>query len=397
MVSRLDNPFNPGGGVMPPYLAGRHGEIDAFTQMVQRVRDGQAENMLVHGLRGVGKTVLMNMFNKTCVDNDLLPISMAQFNKKHSDPAVFAQTLKYVTRTSIETFSSLEKVKRKFLASVKYIKPKIIGVPNLMYYEPSYDPDEATPYEYHLQNYLVKNWEIIEKSEYAGAVLLFDEFHTVRDVPKKSWYVLADFVGVLAEVQKAGCGYFAVLSGLPTLKSCVHEARSYSERMFRLLGVGNLDPDEARKAMVEPLRGLKYRFSSDMIEQVIHDTGGYPYFLQFFGREIIMNAGKHKIELDDYMRIRRMIMARLDADFYDQRFDALSCDQRRVLAAMSKVEGDTASVSDIETTAGIKKASLVQHLVRLEEKGVVYRHGHGTYRFSLPLIREYLQRRSAVG
>ena len=107
------------------------------------------------------------------------------------------------------------------MATVKYIRPKSIGVPGLMYYEPSYSPDDHTPYEDHLQNYLVKNWEIIEKSEYRGAVLLYDEFHSIRDVPKRSWYVLSDFIGVLAEVQKQGCGYFAVLSGLPTLRSCV--------------------------------------------------------------------------------------------------------------------------------------------------------------------------------
>ena len=396
MVSKLDNPFNPGEGVMPPYLAGRDGVMGAFAQMVQRIRDGQAENMLVHGLRGVGKTVLMNTFNKMCVENNLLPINMAHFNKKRSEPAVFAQTLKDVTRVSIETFSRLEKTKRTFLATVKYTRPKSKGAPGLVYHEPSYDPDEATPYEYHLQNYLLKNWEIIERSEYAGAVLLFDEFHAVRDVPKKSWYVLTDFVGVLAEVQKEGCGYFAILSGLPTLKFCVHEARPYSERMFRLLGVGRLGPDDARKAVAEPLRDSKYRFSADLIEEVVRDTGGYPYFLQFFGREIISNAGKRRIALDDYLRIKGMIVARLDVDFYDPRFDALSCEQKRVLAAMSKVEGNTASASDIGSTAGIGKASLARHLVRLEEKGVVYRNGHGAYRFSLPLVREYLQRHGAA-
>ena len=392
-MSKPVNPFNPGGGVMPPYLAGRQAEIDTFVHMVRRIQDGQAENILVHGLRGVGKTVLMNTFNKMCAESDLLPIGKAQFNKKHSDPEAFAQILKHGVRTGIETFSSLERARRKFLSAVKYMRPKAMGVPHLMYYEPSYDPGEQTPYEVHLQDYLVKNWEIIEKSEYRGAVLLFDEFQAVRDVPKRSWYVLSDFVGVLAEVQKQGCGYFAVLSGLPTLKSCVHEARSYSERMFRLLGVGSLCSVDAKKALAEPLRGSPYSFSSDLIERVVMDTGGYPYFLQFFGREIINNAAGHRISLNDYTRIRRMIMARLDTDFYDQRFDALSCDQKRVMVAMSKAGEDGASVSDVEPIAGISKASLVQHLVRLEEKGMAYRHSHGTYRFSLPLIGEYLRRR----
>ena len=393
-MSKSDNPFNPGGGAMPPYLAGRHSEIAAFEDMIQRIYDDQAENILVHGLRGVGKTVLMHRFHKMCVEHNLVPISEGQFSKKHSDPPVFARALKHSVRTGIETFSRLEKAKRKFAATVKYMRPKAIGVPNLMYYEPSYDPDDQTPYEVHLKNYLVKNWEIIEKSEYRGAVLLFDEFHTVRDVPKQSWYTLSDFIGVLADVQQQGCGYFSVLSGLPTLRSCVHEARSYSERMFRLLNVTSLGSDDASKAISEPLHESKYSFSSDLIEQVTADAGGYPYFLQFIGREIINNAPKTRITLGDYLRMQGMITARLDSDFYDQRMDALSCAQKRVLAAMSKIDGDDVTVSKIVATAGIGKASLVQHLVRLEEKGMVHRHSHGTYRFSLPMLREYLRRRA---
>ena len=396
-MSKVSNPFNPGGGVMPPYLAGRKEEVGAFMHMVERIHNGQAENILVHGLRGVGKTVLMKTFSRMCIDNDLLPITKAQFSKKHSDPTEFAQTLKHGVKTSIETFSRLERMRRKFMASVKFIRPKSVGIPDLMYYEPSYDPGESVPYEEHLKNYLVKNWEIIEKSEYDGAVLLFDEFHTVRDMSKRSWYVLSDFIGVLADVQDQGCGYFAVLSGLPTLKSCVHDARSYSERTFRLLGVGNLCLEDAQKALAEPLRESKYSFSSELIEQVARDTDGYPYFLQFFGSEIISNARRSRITLDDYLRIKGAIMARLDADFYDQRFDALSCSQKRVLVAVSKVDGDVASLSALESIAGISKASLVRHLVRLEEKGMVYRHSHGMYRFSLPLVREYLRRRDSMG
>ena len=130
-----------------------------------------------------------------------------------------------------------------------------------------------------------------------------------------------------------------------------------------------------------------------MIDQVTADAGGYPYFLQFIGREIINNAPKTRIKLDDYLRIQGTITARLDGDFYDQRMDALSHAQKRVLAAMSKIDGDDVTVSKIVRTTGIGKASLVQHFVRLEEKGMVHRHSYGTYRFSLPMLREYLRRR----
>ncbi len=382
--------------MMPPYLAGRQAEIDAFMHMVRRIRDGQAENILVHGLRGVGKTALMSTFSGMCAENGLLPINKAQFSKKHSDPEAFAQALKHGVKTGIETFSSLERTRQRFMSAVKYTRPGAAGAPRPTYHDPPYDPGGQTPYEAHLQDYLVKNWEIIEKSEYRGAVLLFDEFQAVRDVPKRSWYVLSDFVGVLAEVQKQGCGYLAVLSGLPALRLRVNEARSYSERMFRLLGVGSLGPADARRALAEPLRGSPYAFSPDLIERVVLDTGGYPYFLQFFGRAIIDNAAGRRITLDDYARIRGMITARLDADFYDQRFDELSFDQKRVVAAMSKAGGDGASVSDVASIAGIGRASIARHLARLEEKGVACRHGHGTYRFSIPLIGEYLRRRGAA-
>lgn len=382
---------------MPPYLAGREGELGAFTHMAERIRDGQAENILVYGPRGTGKTVLMNAFDRMCADNDLLPVSKGQFSKKHCDPAAFAQSLQYRVKSGVETFSRLERARQEFMASVKLTRPKAAGAPGLMYYEPPYDPRGPVPYENHLQSYLVKNWEIIEKSEYRGAVLLFDEFHTVLDVPRRSWYVLSDFVGALAEVQAQGCGYAAVLSGLPALKPRVHEARSYSERMFRTLSVGNLRPADAQRALAEPLRGSKYAFSPDLIEQAARDTGGYPYFLQFFGHEIIRRATRARITLDDYQRIRGAIVAQLYADFYDPRFDALSLGQRRVLAAMSRVDGGAASVSDIAPMAGIGRASLERHLVRLEEQSMVYGHGRGTYRLSLPLMQEYLRRRNSAG
>ena len=167
--------------------------------------------------------------------------------------------------------------------------------------------------------------------------------------------------------------------------------------MFGTVDVAGLGHEDAKKAISEPLIGSKYDFSPDLIDQVAKDTGGYPYFLQFFGREIINNAGKAHITLGDYCCIRKMITVRLDGDFYDQRMDALSTAQRKVLITMSKIDGDGVPVSKICSVADMGKASLVQHLVRLEEKGMVHRYGRGAYRFSLPMLREYLRRRSGRG
>lgn len=390
-----DNPFNPGCGAAPPYMAGRRYAIDAFESMMGRIRDGQAENILVHGLRGAGKTVLMDRFSKMCVCNDLVPIRRARFDKSHCDPAEFARALKRCVGAGIEAFSRLDKAGGQLAAGSRRARKGGAG-DGAAYYEPPYRPDGPVPYEEHLKDYLVKNWEMIEKSGYRGAVLLFDEFHPVLDAPKRSWYVLSDFVGVLADVQTQGCGYFAVFSGLPTLRRRIGEARSYSERMFRTLDAARLGPEDSKKAVSEPLRESRYSFSPDLVCQVAEDSGGWPYFLQFICREIISNAAKARIALDDYARMRKMIVARLDGDFYDPRVDALGCGQRQVLAAMSKIEGDDIPVSKVGQAAGLGRAGLHGHLARLEENGMVYRRGRGTYRFSLPLLREYMRRRAGA-
>ena len=137
-MSKKSNPFNPGSGAVPPYLAGRRFELESFSKMLENIQDGQIENLLMYGLRGTGKTVLMNEFNKMCRTKKLLPIKRPQFNLKYCDPVEFTKSLKYDLRIAIETFSKIKKLKRKFLSSVNYLKPKSAGIPGMFYYEPSY-------------------------------------------------------------------------------------------------------------------------------------------------------------------------------------------------------------------------------------------------------------------
>jgi len=389
----MNNPFNPGSGTPPPYLAGREIHLNTFEKMLDSIEDGHIENLILSGLRGTGKTVLIEEFNKLCVKKGFLPIKRLQFTKKYCDPYEFVIALTYDIRTVIESFSKINFIKNKFMGAISYFKPKQIGIPNIFYYEPAYSSSKI-PFEDYLKEYLIKNWKVFENSKFKGAMLLYDEFHTIYDVPRKKWFTLSDFLGVLNEVQKEGCKYFVVFSGLPHLQINIKKAKSYSERMYKILEIGNLSEKEAKLAIYNPLKKSQYKFSNSLIDLITKETGQYPYFIQFYGKEIINNTNKKSISVEDFQKIRAIIVKQLDIDFFDARMESLSEDEKKVIFAMSLFKNSDIPTDFIKTRTSIQRTSLSKYLGRLEEKGLIYNYKRGIYRFSVPLLKDYLIRKS---
>lgn len=344
------------------------------------------------GLRGTGKTVLMGEFNRICIENGFLPIKRLQFSNKHNDPVEFINALKFDIRSSISVFSKLNFVKDKVKTGLSYIKPKSVGFSDIFYYEPSYESTSKTPVEDHLKDYLSKNWKIFAKSDFKGVILLYDEFHTIHDVPNKKRFMLSDFMGVLNEVQNEGCKYFVVFSGLPNLQLNIKKARSYSERMYKIIEVRNLAEDETRLAISTPLKNSPYKFEKSLVDKLVVETGQYPFFIQFYCNEIINNIEKKKITLKDYEQIKHIIVKQLDDQFYSSRIEFLSDDEKALIFAMAKIEGKNINFNLISSKTGIKMGNLGKYLTRLEQKGLIYNYKRGVYRFSLPLLRDYLLR-----
>ncbi|MGI0073187.1 MAG: AAA family ATPase [Nitrosotalea sp.] len=392
----MNNPFNPGSGAPPPYLAGRQEHLARFEQMLKSINDGHVENLIVYGLRGTGKTVLMEEFSKLCVSHGFLPIKRAQFSKKYCDPDEFTKALKYDIKTAMGTFSRVKRIKDKFTSILSYVRPKHVGIPDVFYYEPSYSSASGVPFEDHLKEYLTKNWKIFENSNYKGVIFLFDEFHSIYDVPYKKWFVLSDFMGVLNEVQKAGCKYFAVFSGLPNLHLNIKEARSYSERMYKSLEVGNLGKEEAAFAITKPLDKSEYKFEKPLVEKIVTETGQYPYFIQFYCKELINMSDKKKISLSNYDRISPMITKQLDDDFFDPRLEILSDDEQKVIIAMAGATVTDIPFDFIKKRTRMERTTLSKYMKRLEEKGLIYNYKRGIYRFSVPLLKQYLVRKSTM-
>lgn len=389
-MSNHANPFRPGSGLQPPYLAGRDEDLTRFSQMLQQIQEGQVHNLMVQGLRGVGKTVLLKEFVKICTDNRFLPVTRLQFSSKHSDPAEFTRALQHDLDSAMGNLSRVEKTKQKLQDAARQMRPQKIDVTGAGW-EFKHDPASRVPLENQIIDYLEKWWKVVQENGYNGIVLLFDEFHTVVDVKANNWHILTDFIGAVNEIQLNGCRYSLVLCGLPTLMPNVKAARSYAERMFGVMNISNLDKENARAAISKPLENKAWRFSDDLISAIVQDTDSYPYFIQFFCREIISRVGKDHIALNDYEKIEDRLIGDLGRDFFDQRIDPLSVAQKRVLYSAASLPDPDLEFSSIQKSLDMSKGSLSSHLKRLEEKSLICRSGRGTYCLAMPLLGKYLR------
>lgn len=383
----MNNPFTPGAGLSPPYLAGRDKEKEAMSGVLRDLSGGVPKNIILHGLRGVGKTVLLDEYASICIKNDFLPVTQFQYGEEHSDPEKFFDLFKNSMDEAIKKYSKKERVKDKFQSAASYIKPKTISVSEVTI-EPSYGSDSGSPLMNRIIDYMVKKWDVIKNSHH-GAILLFDEFHTING-KKDNQSALGNFISAINEVQRNGHKYAAVLSGLPMLTTNIKIARSYSERMFRPLEISNLDVGKAADAIIKPLEKTKWSFSTDLVSAVIKDTDRYPFFIQFFAREIIDKVDKNVIELDDYNSVRGSILEDLGDAFFSQRMASTSLKQREILRIMASIQKKDIKFSDILDVSDMGKGTVANHLKRLIERGFIYKSKHGFYNFTIPLFRTYI-------
>jgi hypothetical protein len=182
-----------------------------------------------------------------------------------------------------------------------------------------------------------------------------------------------------------------ILSGLPTLSLNLKRARTYAERMFRHVSVGNLELDAAEEALAIPLAGTRRSFGLSLIGEICEQTAGYPYFLQFFGAFTCSRIGLEHIELGDFLRVESALLHELDLAFFEDRFEGAPRTEQLVLEAMARSTGPV-TLRRLRPQLG-DVASVDLLVRRLIERGLVYRTGRATYDFALPLFRNFIRRR----
>jgi len=183
-----------------------------------------------------------------------------------------------------------------------------------------------------------------------------------------------------------------VLSGLPPLFPNLVKAKTYAERMFSVKSIVNLSREASQKAIRLPLGNSRFSFTDELIDTIVEETQGYPYFLQFYPYYLIQNIPKKRITLKDFQEMHPLLLKELDESFFSGRFNRASDGEQKILFKMARL-GPEIKFSQIREKAKIDKNYLNQILISLIEKGLIFRTGRGKYRFTLPLFEKFLLRK----
>ncbi len=382
----LPNPFRPGNGVPPPHLAGRDPVLNAFEDWLRETPPLHA-NWALTGLRGTGKTVLLGEFAARAERAGWLTLHR-ELGDRHRDDVRLAQAIVEDCEALIGRADAMAAVGQALERGARWLRPKRIGVGQLSI-DPSYASEDA-PVDDAMRIAFAQLDSLLSHGERSGAMLLYDEAHLLADDRGRERFPLSALLAALGAVQRQVPRVRIVLCGLPTLSLNLKRARTYAERMFRHAVVGNLELDAAEEALAIPLAGTGRSFGLSLITEIVEQTAGYPYFLQFFGAFACSRIGLGHIELADFQRVEAALLHELDLAFFEDRFEGAPHTEQMVLEAMARETGQV-TLRRLRPLLG-DQANLDLLVRRLVERGLVYRTGRATYDFALPLFRPYLRR-----
>lgn len=386
----MQNPFRPGNGIEPPYLAGRSAILKEFEESLDEFEHGLPRNLAIFGLRGTGKTVIMRRFVSIAESKGWITVSR-EFSKRFCEETKFAEAISSDIVARVVELSLVKRLQKYGKKIFEHAKPKEITAHGVSY-KPFYKEQKELLDDY-LKDILIKNWDPIRKSRVKGIVLLYDEFHSVQDSGLTKDYPLASLLSALSYAQREGCRYYLVASGLPNLTTNLKDTKTYTERMFAYKQMMNLPIPEAEKAIHVPIKKSGYSFEEKLVETIVEETKGYPYFLQFYCYYLIKNKKSANITLADYKRIKKKILEELDISFYQDRVKRATPVEQEVLEAMAQVGEKEISPVKILKILKMEKSMLFAYLRNLIEKNLLYKSGRGKYAFTVPLFREFLLRK----
>jgi DNA-binding transcriptional ArsR family regulator len=386
------NPYRPGVGTQPLYLAGRDQSLRRFRSVI-RAAPEQPANMRLTGLRGVGKTVLLREF-KRVADEMEWAAPFLELQPGHNTDETLSNALTTTLRAAREEVSRVERLKSAVGGVAR--KAGTLGIAwgeFQMTYETGADAERQD-----LSRALFDCVDSVVRHGRAGLMLLLDEAQVIRDETRATGsHPLSLLIAAVSALQKAELPIGMVLCGLPTLTGNLLRARSYTERMFRGEEIGSLGPDDAREALIRPLSGSSVTVDPELADEVVAEVEGYPYFLQLWGAELWDAADA--IDIARFSRpllneTRTEIFRRLDLDFYDPRVATLTPAEQDVLLATADCKYPPLVVADLNEAVSKTPANINVLLGRLVDNGVLYRIRKGQYEYTAPKFRDYLVRRT---
>jgi hypothetical protein len=389
----IRNPYTPGAGTPPPELAGRDALREKVRVCIERLRIGNtAKSVLMVGLRGVGKTVLLDQMR---TDAEAVGIHTMRIEapENRSLPAMLAPAL----RLALLRLSQIEIAKefahkslRALAGFAKVLKFKFqdieVGI--------DLEPEKGLADNGDLESDLSALFEEVGRAAKAAKtvlVIFIDELQYIKQTE------FAALISALHRCAQMKLPITVVGAGLPQLLSLAGEAKSYAERLFDYPIVDKLDATAAEAAIRKPAQSLQVDYDSAAVDRIIAFTQGYPYFLQEWGKHTWDIAQSSPISGDDVEKASQLTIAALDESFFRVRLERTTPAEKRYLRAMAELGAGPHRSGDIAQHMNKKANSFGPVRSSLISKGIVWSPVHGDTAFTVPLFHEYLLRAVPTG
>ena len=397
-MAEFSNPFRPGAGHQPPYLAGRRAERKEFQRLLQQ--GTIVENMILTGLRGTGKTVLLDSFKPLATEQGWVWIGtdLSESTSMSEDN----MAIRLCTDLSPVTFGV---VARTEVVRTAGFAPDATEVHHTLGYQAlreAYSRIPGLPLD-KLKGVLEMAWTAVSTAYRArGIVFAYDEAQNLADQSAKEQYPLSLLLDCFQSLQRKGLPLMLVLTGLPTLFPKLVDARTFSERMFRVVFLNRLNARESEAAIRRPVEytACPVRLSDRSVQEIVNMSGGYPYFIQFICREVY-DAFIRRIDKGEQASVPvEEIERKLDADFFAGRWSRTTDRQRALLIVISRLENcdDEFTVQEVVEESRrvldrpFSSSHVNQMLVALASQGLVFKNRHGKYCYAVPLLGRYINR-----
>ena len=400
-MAEFSNPFRPGAGHQPPYLAGRRAERKEFQRLLQQ--GTIVENLILTGLRGTGKTVLLDSFKPLATEQGWVWIGtdLSESTSMSED------------NMAIRLCTDLSPVTSGVVAHTEVVRtagfaPATTEVHHWLGYQAlrdAYARIPGLPLD-KLKSVLEMAWTSVSTAYQArGIVFAYDEAQNLADQSAKEQYPLSLLLDCFQSLQRKGLPLMLVLTGLPTLFPKLVDARTFSERMFRVVFLNRLNAHECEAAIRRPVEdtACPVRLSDRSVQEIVSLSGGYPYFIQFICREVY-DAFIRRIDKGEQATVPvEEIERKLDADFFAGRWSRTADRQRALLIVISRLDNcdDEFTVQEVVEESRrvldrpFSSSHVNQMLVALASRGLVFKNRHGRYCFAVPLLGRFIRRQAA--
>lgn len=384
----IKNPYSPGAGAPPPELVGRGLILKQAQILLGRIRAKRPEKSLVlTGLRGVGKTVLLNEIQKMAEDADYQTI----FVEAHEDKPLGALLAPYL-RTLLFNLDRMAGIGYKAKRALAVLK-SFVGSLKITYgeftlgldIEPELGSADSGDLEIDLPQLFVAIGEAASDRNCAVAIL-------VDEIQYLSVKELGALIMAMHKLQQKRLPMVLLAAGLPVLPGLAGESKSYAERLFSFPNIGELSKDDAYKAIRDPALAASVDFEKDALEKIYDHTKGYPYFLQEWGYKAWNLAESSPITGKIIHHATSEVIDQLDNNFFRVRFDRLTPKEREFLRKMASFGKGPYKVADIAHKFDLKVSTLSPVRANLMKKGMIYSPSYGFIAFTVPLFDEFMVR-----